>query len=174
VPRGGALGAFAVALAVVLVATSLVGCLQGPEDGDGEPVSVTLRVEFGPEDPSIHAGQVTEWTPDGRGNWTLASLVNATDGRAVYVVRGLNASTTLGALLAGASAAGFEVGLHTESMGSFVDSIAGVDNGHDDHYWVYYVGDGSDRGEFGSVSSDRAGVSAGDVVTWVYQGNPVG
>ncbi len=159
----------AIALAVVLLATSLAGCLQGPEDGDGERVSVTLRVEFASYAPSSNAGKVVEWSRGAGDNWTVASIANSTDGATVYVVRDLNASTTLDALLAGAAAAGFDVVHHRESMGAFVDSVAGVENGRNGHYWVYYVGE-----EFGTVSSDRAGVSAGDIVTWVYQGSPVG
>jgi len=157
----------ATALAMLIVASALPGCLQEPS-GDGNVVTVTLRIEFAPEAPSAYAGNVTEWTPDGHGNWSLTSR-NATDGKAVYIVHNLTAKTPLGALLAGATAAGVEVRHHSESMGAFVDAIAGVENGRGGHYWSYYV-----DGEYGTVSSDRARLSGGDTVRWVYLGSPVG
>lgn len=157
----------AMALAVLIVASALPGCLQEPSGG-GRAVTVTLRVEFAPEAPSAYAGNVTEWTPDGHGNWSLTSR-NATDGKAAYVVHNLTAKNALGALLSGASAAGFAVRHHSESMGAFVDAIAGVENGRGGHYWSYYV-----DGEYGAISSDRADLSGGDTVRWVYLGSPVG
>jgi hypothetical protein len=145
----------------------LSGCLQEPS-GDGRAVTVTLRVEFAPEAPSAYTGNVTEWTPDVHGNWSVATR-NSTDGKAVYIVHDLTAGTALDALLAGASVAGFEVRHHSESMGAFVDAIAGVENGHSGHYWSYYV-----NGEYGTVSSDRADLSGSDAVRWVYLGSPMG
>jgi hypothetical protein len=155
------------ALSLVLVVSSLPGCLQEPSGG-GRAVTVTLRVEFAPEAPLAYAGSVTEWMPDGHGNWSLTSR-NATDGKAVYIIHNLTAKTALGALLAGATAAGFEVRHHSESMGTFVESIAGIENGRGGRYWSYYV-----DGEYGTVSSDRADLSGGDTVRWVYLGSPVG
>ena len=155
------------AAVLLLAASALPGCLQEPSGG-GSAVTVTLRVEFAPEAPSVHAGDVTEWAPDGHGNWSLTSR-NATDGKAVYIVHDLTAGTALGALLAGATAAGFEARHHSEPMGAFVDSIAGVENGRSGRYWSYYV-----NGEYGTVSSDRADLSDGDTVRWVYLGSPVG
>ncbi len=155
------------AAVLLLAASALPGCLQEPSGG-GKAVSVTLRVEFTSEAPPAYPGNVTEWMPDGQGNWTLASR-NATDGKAVYIVHNLTARTALGALLAGASAAGFGVRHHSESMGAFVDSIAGVENGRSGRYWSYYI-----NGEYGTVSSDRADLSGGDAVRWAYLGSPVG
>jgi len=157
----------ATALSMLIVASALPGCLEEPS-GDGEAVTVTLRVEFAPEAPPAFQGNVTEWTPDGHGNWSLTSRM-ATDGKAVYIVHDLTAKSALGALLAGASAAGFEARHHSEPMGAFVDSVAGVENGRSGHYWSYYV-----NGEYGTVSSDRAGLSGGDAVRWAYLGSPVG
>jgi hypothetical protein len=54
-------------------------------------------------------------------------------------------------------------------MGAFVDSIDGVENGRDGHYWSFYVND-----EYGLVATDTAPVSDGDVVRWVYMGSPFG
>ncbi len=156
------LGAGAMAL-LLLVATA--GCIQ---DGtDGEKVTVTLRVEFGPDAPSLHAGKVAEWKPEAS-SWNL-TLANSTDGSTVFIVHGVNASTALGALLAGGEAAQFLVKHRKESMGAFVESVAGVENGRDGHYWSYYI-----DGEYGAVASDRADVSAGQTVRWVYLGSPAG
>jgi hypothetical protein len=157
----------AIAALTLLVMASLPGCLQGPPGGGG-PAAIDLRVEFGTYNPALHPGKVAEWTPDGHGNWSLA-LTNATDGRTVYIVSNVTARTALGALLAGAAAAGFQVKHHQESMGAFVDSVGGIENGRDGHYWSFYI-----DGTYGTVSSDRAGVSRGGVVRWVYLGSPVG
>ena len=58
---------------------------------------------------------------------------------------------------------------HVESQGAFVDSIDGVVNGVEGHYWSYYIND-----EYGLVSADTAELEDGDVVRWVYMGNPFG
>ena len=155
------------AAVLLLAASTLPGCLLEPSGG-GKAVTVALLVNFGPEAPSAHAGNVTEWTPDGHGHWTMTAR-NSTDGRAVYIVHNLTARTALGALLAGAAAAGFEVRHHSESMGAFVDSVAGVENGRGGRYWSYYL-----NGDYGTVSSDRAGLSGIDSIRWAYIGSPVG
>ena len=150
---------------LLLVATA--GCLQDGGGGGGDKVIVDLRVEFGPEAPSAHAGKVAEWSVAG-GGWNL-SLENSTDGSTIYIVRGVNASKALGALLAGGTVAQFVVNHRAESMGSFVESVAGVENGRDGRYWSYYIDD-----EYGTVASDRARLSSGQVVRWVYLGGPGG
>lgn len=163
---GAHIAACAGAMALLLVVAA-AGCLQDGDGGDGERVTVTLRVEFGSEAPSMHAGKVAEWSP-ADGNWSL-SLANSTDGTTVFVVRNVTASTALGALLAGGEAARFQVEHRKESMGAFVESVAGVENGRDGHYWSYYI-----DGEYGTVASDRADLSAGQTVRWVYLGGPGG
>jgi hypothetical protein len=154
-------------VAVLLLLAATTGCLQDDDGGDGAKVVVDLSVEFGPEAPAAHAGKVAEWTP-ADDNWSL-SLVNSTDGGTVYIVRGVTASTAMGALLAGGTVAQFEVRHRTEAMGAFVESVAGVENGHDGRYWSYYIDD-----EYGTVASDRAQLSSGQTVRWVYLGGPGG
>ena len=74
---------------------------------------------------------------------------------------------TVDALVAAADAANLEVVHHKESMGAFVDSVDGVENGEDGHWWSYYVND-----EYGQLAADRADVDDGDEVRWVYMGSP--
>jgi hypothetical protein len=96
-------------------------------------------------------------------------VTESTDGDTVYTVHNVTGLSVLDVLLAAAQAAGIDVEHHTESLGAFVDSIDGIENGRDDHAWSYYV-----NGEYGTVASSRAIVEDGDVVRWVYLGNPFG
>ena len=70
---------------------------------------------------------------------------------------------------AAAEATGIDIQHHVESQGAFVDSIDGVVNGLEGHYWSYYVND-----EYGLVAANDADLSEGDTVRWVYMGNPFG
>ena len=44
-----------------------------------------------------------------------------------------------------------------------VDAIAGIENGQDDRYWLYWV-----NGEYASVGADRQPVRTGDTVEWRF------
>jgi len=163
----GALEGLCAGAMALLLLVAAAGCLQDGDGGGGDKVLVDLRIEFGSEAPSAHAGMVAEWSV-ADGGWSI-SLANSTDGSTIYIVRGVNASTALGALLVGGDVGQFEVRHRTEAMGSFVESVAGVENGRDGHYWSYYI-----DGEYGAVASDRAGLSSGQAVRWVYLGGPGG
>jgi hypothetical protein len=129
---------------------------------------LTVRIEFGDFEPDVHGGGLAVWAPDGEGNWSLTLEDGAVDGT-VYVVHNVTGTSVLDVLVAAGEAAGFEVVYHSESMGAFVDSVSGIENGHDNHWWSYYL-----NGEYGTVSVDRAGVEEGDEVRWVYMGSPFG
>jgi len=64
---------------------------------------------------------------------------------------------------------GNDVEHHMEPMGAFVESVDGVENGRDGHYWSYYV-----NGDYGTVAADSKDLEDGDVVRWVFMGNPFG
>ena len=154
---------------VVVLVSAFAGCIQsGPDDNDGaKDDGVTLVVDFEGFDPDGLPGKLATWSPDGNGGWELAT--EETDGDTIYTVNNVTGTTVLDVLLAAAEAAGFTVDHHDESMGAFVDSIDGLENGRDDHHWSYYVND-----EYGTIASDVATVDDGDVVRWVYLGNPFG
>ena len=153
-------------LAILLVA----GCLGGPRD-DGPSVDatdVTLIVDFEGFDGDSFPGRLAEWDMDAdTGRWVRVDEQRSEG--AYYIVRDLTASDALDALRSMTEATGVPFGHHTESQGAFVDSIDGVANGKDGHYWSYYI-----NGEYGLVSADTAGLDDGDTVRWVYMGNPFG
>ena len=159
----------AISLVAVLLAASLAGCIQsdgGGGDGADEG-GATLVIDFEGFEPDTLPGKEATWTPDGEGGWTLVS--ETTGGDTVYTVHNVTGTSVLDLLLEACGASGIEVEHHTEPMGAFVDIIDGVENGRDDHHWSYYV-----NGEYGTVAADRATVEDGDVVRWVYMGNPFG
>ena len=88
---------------------------------------------------------------------------------AYYVINNLTASNALDVLKAADLATGITIEHHVESMGAFVDSIDGVVNGRDGHYWSYYIND-----DYGLTSADSAALTDGDEVRWLYMGNPFG
>ena len=44
-----------------------------------------------------------------------------------------------------------------------VNAIAGIENGQDDHYWLYWI-----NGDYASVGADRQPVRTGDTVEWRF------
>jgi len=157
------------ALALLVSVLVLAGCIGGPSGGgDGSLASdLTVVIDFEGFEPDTHPGRLAQWMPDGAGGWRVETQDRAEG--AWYVVDGVSARTVLDALVAAADATGLEVVYHKEAMGAFVDSVDGVENGEDGHWWSYYVND-----EYGQEAADRADVSDGDEVRWVYMGSPFG
>jgi hypothetical protein len=157
-------------LAIIAPALVLGGCIGGPDDdGDGARADgVTLVIDFKGFAPDTHAGHNVTWDPDGDGNWSLLAEPRV-DNDTLYVVHNVTAGNVLEALVNASAVAGFFVESHQESLGAFVDAIDGLANGADGHYWSYYL-----NGEYGIISSDRAAISDGDEVRWVFMGNPFG
>jgi hypothetical protein len=147
----------------------LAGCIGGPDDSNGaQEEGVTLIIDFEGFEPETHPWKRAVWSPDGEGNWSL-SLEDPPKNGTVYYVLNVTAATVLDALVEAGRVTGVEVMDHRESMGAFVDSIDGVENGRDGHYWSYYLND-----EYGVEASNKAAISDGDEVRWVYMGNPFG
>ena len=148
----------------------LGGCITWPDDdNDGARVDgVTLVIVFKGFDPDTHAGHNATWSPDGEGNWSLLKEARS-DNDTRYIIYNVTADNVLEALVNGSAVAGFVVESHQESMGAFVDTIDGLANGANGHYWSYYLND-----EYGIIASDGATVNDGDEVRWVYMGNPFG
>ncbi|HDS59916.1 MAG TPA: DUF4430 domain-containing protein [Thermoplasmatales archaeon] len=74
-------------------------------------------------------------------------------------------ATVLGLLTAAASQGNFTV--ETTYYGQYdsllVGSIAGVENGYQDRYWLYWI-----NGDYGMVGADRQPVQEGDTVEWKF------
>jgi len=74
-------------------------------------------------------------------------------------------TTVLNMLNAVASEGNFTV--ETTYYGQYdsllVDAIAGIENGQDDNYWLYWI-----NGDYASVGADRQPVRTGDTVEWRF------
>lgn len=152
-------------IVIVLLAT---GCISSPGGDDGGPAEdITLVIDFEGFDPDSFPDQRVEWSRAEGGAY--GDVREERPEGAYYVVNDLEASDALDALVAAEGATGIASVHHVESQGAFVDSIDGVANGMDGHYWSYYVND-----EYGLVSANAADLEDGDVVRWVYMGNPFG
>ena len=156
------------AVIVIIVAAVLSGCIGVPDEGDGaEDDGVTVIIDFEGFEPETYPGDRAEWSPDDGSGWSVV-LESRTEG-ALYLVHNITGTTVLDVLLAAADATGFTVDYDHESMGAFVHSIDGIENGREDHHWSYYLND-----EYGQIASDKAYVEDGDEVRWLYMGNPFG
>ncbi len=158
----------AIAMAVIIVASIVSGCIVSPDEGDGaEDDGVTVIIDFEGFDPETHPDDRAVWTPDGDLTWSV-ELEDRSDG-ALYIVHNITGTTVLDVLLRAAEVTGFTVLYSDEAMGSFVNSIDGIENGREDHHWSYYL-----NNEYGQIASDKAYVEDGDEVRWLYMGNPFG
>lgn len=157
-------------LMLLFAVLPLSGCIEEPGPlGEGASIEgVTVVVKFGAFEPDLHPGELAEWRPDDAGGWSV-DLQDGGDDGTVYRIHNVTGTSVLDVLKRAGEAVGFEVVQHKESMGAFVDSVSGVENDHDNHWWSYYL-----NGEYGTVSADRAGVEDGDEVRWVYMGSPFG
>ena len=156
------------AMAVIIVAAILSGCIVEPDQGDGaEDEGVTVIIDFGGFDPDTNPDERAVWTPDGDLTWSV-ELEERAEG-ALYLVHNITGSTVLDVLLRAAEVTGFDVHYDDQAMGAFVESIDGIENGREDHHWSYYLND-----EYGQIASDKAHVDDGDEVRWLYMGNPFG
>jgi hypothetical protein len=164
-------GSWTLSLPVLLIVMMILsaGCITTPQGGDDDELArdITLIIDFEDFDPDTHSGQRVEWKLDVGGEWVKV-LEDRTEG-AYYVINNLTALNALDVLRAADLATGIPIEHHVESMGAFVDSIDGVVNGRDGHYWSYYI-----NGEYGLVSADSADLDDGDEVRWLFMGNPFG
>ena len=122
-------------LAILLFGT-FSGCIdQNNNDGTNEEITATVTIDFG--------------------NGTIDTYEVKTKNNTVYDF-----------LIQAAKKAGYDVkatyyGLY-DSM--FIDSIANVENGQDNKYWIYYI-----NGESGSVGSQKQTVENNDVIEWKFE-----
>ena len=153
----------------IVVVLLVAGCMTNPDDDDGNggAIDVTLIIDFEGFDPDTYPDKRVEWSMDTVGDYDR-SVEDRAEG-AYYVVNDLSATDALDVLTEAELATGIVSVSHVESQGAFVDSIDGVVNGVEGHYWSYYIND-----EYGLVSADTAELEDGDVVRWVYMGNPFG
>lgn len=87
---------------------------------------------------------------------------NKTD---TFSIESIN-NTVYGFLLEAAKIGGYDV--KATYYGSFdsllIDSIANIQNGQDNKYWIYYI-----NGESGSVAADKQIVEDDDLIKWSFE-----
>lgn len=164
-------GSWTFSLPILSIAMMVLtaGCIITPDGSDDdEPAKdLTLIIDFEGYDPDTFSDQRVEWNLDVGGEWVKV-LEDRTEG-AYYIINNLTASNALDILEAADLVTGIPIEHHTESMGAFVDSVDGVVNGRDGHYWSYYIND-----DYGLTAANSAALSNGDTVRWVFMGNPFG
>ncbi len=155
-----------ISLVMVLL---VAGCITNPDDDDddGPAEGLILIVDFQGFDTDTFPDQRVEWNRGDGEDWV--EVKEERPEGTYYIINDLTASDTLDILGAAAEATGIHVQHHVEFQGAFIDSIDGIVNGQDGHYWSYYI-----NGEYGLVSADSADLNNGDELRWVFMGNPFG
>ena len=156
---------------LVTATVMLTGCMDNPKLTSDEVHYVTLTIDFDGETPALNPGLRTVWVYDTEtGTWSNTTEPSEGQDKVtiwVFENMGIYNITVYGALLRAAEVMNFSITSHTERYGVFIDAIAGVENGHDDHHWQYWV-----NGEYGSLAADKYAVHHGDEIRWEYMGNP--
>ncbi len=122
-------------LAVITIGITS-GCLEQETDQSiTEEITATVKIDFGNE---------TVYT---------------------YEIKTIN-NTVYGFLLESARKGEFSV--NTTYYGTFdsifIDSIANIENGQDNKFWVYYI-----NGVSGSVGADKQNVENNDLIEWKFE-----
>jgi len=122
-------------LAVVIIGITS-GCLEQETNDDiKEEISATVKIDFGNE--TVNTYEIT------------------TKNNTVY-----------GFLLELAKEGGYTV--NTTYYGIYdsllIDSIANIENGQDNKYWIYYI-----NSESGSVGADKQTVENNDLIEWKFE-----
>lgn len=146
-------------LTIVIMVLSM-GYLMFPEEEDEGLTTVRMIIDFGGHG-ELHAGNLTIWKDGEFVNSEMTS--NNTTIFRFDRVRGEN-QTVLDVLSLTAEWGNFTMDhtTHSTERGTFVESIAGVENG--DLTWQYYIND-----EYGVLASDRKRVRDGDTIRWEYE-----
>jgi len=134
-----------------------VGSRGSQQPGTG----LTLVVDFGGEDAPVNPGNKTVWSFNNSEWQTDVGPSNSS----VWVFLNISSErgTVLDCLTRAMEVAGTDLETSEYIYGTFVSSIAGVDNGRNGDNWLYWV-----NGEFANMASDVYYLEDGDVVLWKY------
>jgi len=150
---------------ICAVAVSLhipgVGSRGSPHPGSG----LTLKIDFGSEDSPLNPGNETVWTFR-EGEWRT-DVGPSNSSVWVFVNLSSERGTVLDCLVSAMGIAGTDMKTSEYIYGTFIGSIAGVDNGRNDKNWLYWV-----NGEFANMASDVYYLEDGDTVLWKYTNEP--
>ncbi len=151
-------------IAVVIVAVIVV--FGFPSQGaTGDTVTATLTIDFAESQAPAYSGNLTTWTMID-GSWTITSVPN--DGHSVWVFENMTSQSNCYEQLIAASSIGhFTMQVQNQTLGTFVDSIAGVQNQDPGAGWQYYI-----NGVYANRACNLNAISNGDEIIWIYQLNP--
>jgi hypothetical protein len=143
------------------------GCVQPQEELESaEPRKATVKIDFEDADVDFNCGMTTIWTFK-NGNWNYSTHSNTDETIWIFENVFSNNISVYGFLIDAAKIGDFEVKSKEHTYGILVESIGGVENGIESHYWQYWLND-----EYGSVASDKQEVHDNDFIEWKYCGNP--
>ena len=132
--------------------------------GTPGPVSdITLIIDFGNEKTPLNNGNLTTWSFS-EDKWQMRRSPSE---RTLWRFENISSheGTVLDCLKAAMEIVRENVLTSEYIYGTFVVSIAGVENGRDDNNWLYWV-----NGDFANMASDEYYLEDGDVVLWKYSG----
>jgi len=147
-------------ISIILIVIVFSGYIYSLKDDDHGHSSVTMIIRFG-DHGILHAGNTTVWE-DGEFISSTTSPDNSTSYE-FYGLKGEN-QTVFSVLMLSSQIGNFSVDYseHMIQTGTFVESIAGIENGEKD--WQYYL-----NGEYGTIASDRKPAKEKDIVEWTYE-----
>jgi hypothetical protein len=135
-------------IAVVIVAVIVV--FGFPSQGlTGNTVTATLTIDFAASQAPAYAGNLTTWTKVD-GSWAISTVPNCYE-----------------QLMAASSLGHFTMHVQNQTMGTFVDGIAGLHNQDPGAGWQYYI-----NGVYANRACNLNAIINGDEIIWIYQLDP--
>ncbi len=151
-------------IAVVIVAVIVV--FGFPSQGlTGNTVTATLTINFAGSQAPAYPGNLTTWTLVD-GSWVISTVPN--DGHSVWVFKNMTSKSNCYEQLIAASSLGhFSMHVQNQTLGTFVDSIAGIHNQDPGAGWQYYI-----NGVYANRACNLNAISNADEIMWIYQLDP--
>jgi hypothetical protein len=151
-------------IAVVIVAVIVI--FGFPSQGlTGSTVTATLTIDFAESQAPAYEGNLTTWT-EVDGSWTTSTVSNG--GHSIWVFENMTSKSNCYEQLMAASAIGhFPMHVQNQTLGTFVDNIAGIENQDPGAGWQYYI-----NGIYANRACNLNAISNGDEIIWIYQLDP--
>ena len=151
-------------IAVVIVAVIVI--FGFPSQGQtGSMVTATLTIDFAESHAPAYPGNLTTWSKVD-GSWTIASVPNA--GHSIWVFENITSvSNCYGQLVAASNLGHFAMHVQNQTLGTFVDNIAGIQNEDPGAGWQYYI-----NGVYANRACNLNAISNGYDVRWIFQLDP--
>jgi hypothetical protein len=151
-------------IAVVIIAVIVV--FGFPSQGlIGNTITATITIDFAEAQAPAYAGNLTTWTKVD-GSWAISTVPNGN--HSVWVFENITSKSNCYEQLMAASSLGhFTMHVQNQTLGTFVDSIAGVQNQDPGAGWQYYI-----NGVYANRACNLNAISNGDEIIWIYQLDP--